>query len=159
MCVIVDADVASGVFSEPPRTGYDPLVRWLFKGSGWLVSGGENLRELKEIGSARRAWVKLSQAGKTKRCGDEEVDSEQGKVQSMTQLTSDDAHVIALARVSGARTLCSGDHELHQDFKNIQLVPKPQGKVYQDSSHERVLVHTPGCPAWRKVRRRRRRRK
>jgi hypothetical protein len=65
------------------------------------------------------------------------------------ELRSNDPHVIALARASGARTLCSRDRELHKDFKNPALVNDPRGSVYQSPSHRHLLGHTSGCPGRR----------
>ncbi|MDE0306934.1 MAG: hypothetical protein OXI87_18940 [Albidovulum sp.] len=44
---------------------------------------------------------------------------------------SNDQHVLALARISGARLLYTNDQKLMDDFKNTELVSTPKGKVYR----------------------------
>ncbi len=46
-------------------------------------------------------------------------------------LKSDDPHVLALAKVSGARLLYTNDKDLKDDFKNLGVL-KPKGKIYRD---------------------------
>ena len=48
---------------------------------------------------------------------------------------SNDAHIIALGQISGARLLYSNDKALHEDFGNKRLIDRPRGKVY--STNER----------------------
>ena len=52
---------------------------------------------------------------------------------------SNDEHVIALAQVSGARLLYSGDGDLRKDFKNKELIDHPRGKVYSTEENSRFL--------------------
>jgi len=49
---------------------------------------------------------------------------------------------IALARVNGARVLCSEDGALWTDFKNQRLINKPRGRIYRTAQHARLLCHT-----------------
>ena len=62
---------------------------------------------------------------------------------------SNDAHVIALARVSGARLLFTNDRELQSDFKNRQILG---GNIYTTlrsenvtSTHRRLLGRSDLC--------------
>ena len=57
---------------------------------------------------------------------------------------SDDEHIIALAKVSGARLLYSKDGDLHSDFTNPRLLSR--GRVYSTmrgpeltAGHKRLL--------------------
>lgn len=54
--------------------------------------------------------------------------------------TSNDAHVVALARISGARVVATKDIQLHVDIKNKTLLDNPRGSVYQDESHAHLLA-------------------
>ena len=150
MCLILDANLASLVFPKPPRTShpkYQPLLQWLFKKDGILVFGGKNARELNKVHTAAAAIRQLRLAARAKEI--QGVDEEQRLVEGKRLCVSDDPHIIALARKSGARTLCSDDENLHIDFKNRKLVPKPGGVIYQNASHKKLLRHTPGCQALR----------
>ena len=146
MCVIVDADVASQVFASPPLEAFRPVADWLLRGKGMLVYGGQNARELSRVQAAATVVRQLRLAGRAHHEDDEAVDAETGRLQGGGLCVSDDPHVIALARVSGARTLCSHDKDLHRDFRNRDLVSRPRGSVYQHAGHARLLRHTSGCP-------------
>jgi len=146
MCVIVDANVASQVFASPPVEDFRPVMRWLLKRNGKLVYGGENARELFKVRAAVRAVQELRRSGRAHREEDGVVDAETDRVKDGGLCVSDDPHVVALARVSGARTLCSHDQDLHLDFRNRELISNPRGMVYQNAGHAHLLRHTSGCP-------------
>jgi hypothetical protein len=146
MCVIVDANVAPQLFAGPPVVSFRPVHRWLFQGNGMLVYGGENARELFRVGAAAEAVRQLRLAGRAHHEDDEAVDADTQRVRGGGLCVSDDPHVIALARISGARTLCSHDKDLHIDFRDRRLISGPRGAVYQNASHAHLLRHTSGCP-------------
>ncbi len=146
MCVIVDTNVASKVFSGPPNKDFAPLLKWLNCQSGCLIYGGTLEAELRKVESVRRFIVRLSQVGRAILVPEDEVTNEQIAVDSLSLCQSNDSHIIALARVSGARTLCSHDAALHTDFKNPKLISKPRGSVYQNAAHVKLLRHTKSCP-------------
>lgn len=140
MCVIVDANLAGVVFRSPPRADFEPVVDWL-QTKGRLVYGGQLTRELERVTAARKYLLELTRAGRAVPWNDAKVEAEEKRI----RCRSDDPHVIALARASGARTLCSRDKLLHQDFKDPKLVANPRGSVYQTTSHKRLLRHTRSC--------------
>ena len=143
MCAIVDANLASRFFGDPVDAELRPLWDWISSGRGVLVVGGQLLDELDEVGDARRVLRNWEHARLAWVASHGEVERETRKLKRANRRTklyrSDDLHVIALARVSGARLLCSGDKRLHADFDNRDLINNPRGKVYQDSSHARLL--------------------
>lgn len=143
MCVIIDADIARRVFCSPTPDEFAPLMSWLIKKNGRITYGGLNGKQLKRIRLARETiqeWKRTGIAWEV-----DGVDAEQIYVENQLVLESNDAHIIALARKGGARVLCSKDQDLHKDFKNIELVPFPRGKIYQNATHSRVLGHTSAC--------------
>lgn len=129
MCVIVDASVASLVFTVPHEADFVPLWRWLEE-DGKLVYGGRLADELDRLSSARRLLAELKRGGHARECSKHDVDKEEKAVSRSGNCRSNDPHVIALARVSGARVLCADDRKLEYDFKNSQLLPSPKGKIY-----------------------------
>lgn len=145
MCVIVDANVASKVFSGTPPEEYGPLRRWLDdpEQDGCLVYGGQLGRELQKVGEARRYVVALLRAGRARLIPDVTVDPEAERVAELCE--SNDGHVIALARVSGARTLCTEDQTLWRDFNNKALINNPRGKIYRQARHSHLLRHSRSC--------------
>ena len=143
MCAIVDANMASRFFALDPELL--PLWKWIDDGEGRLAVGGQlsiELNRVAEAGAQLRSWL---QAGLAFREDPAKLKAEQEKVADAC--SSNDSHVIALARVSGARILCSSDRKLHADFGNPALINKPRGSIYQTAQHAAdVLRHQGRCP-------------
>ena len=78
-------------------------------------------------------------------CSRRDVDREERTVGELRLCRSNDLHVVALARLSGARVLCTNDHDLEIDFTNRQLVPAPKGKIYKNANHKAILIHNRLC--------------
>jgi hypothetical protein len=154
MCVIVDADVASLVFGANPHADFVPVIRWL-QGphrDGCLVFGGQLARELHKVEGARAYLLELTRAGRARQIPDAKLRSEEACVLATGLCKSNDPHVIALARVSGARTLCTHDGDLQRDFTNCDLISDPRGKVYKRPNHRHLLCHTRSCGLLRRRR-------
>lgn len=145
MCIIIDANVASLIFRKFPPGDYAPVIDWLYDGDGCLVYGGKLADELFKMRDVRSQIKVLNQAGRALSFEREAVDNEEIAVAATGLCISDDPHVIALARVSGARTLCSDEDNLHADFKNQRLLSNPRGHVYQNANHRHLLRHTKSC--------------
>ena len=135
-CLIVDADVATRVFGPGNDPDFGPVLDQLLakKSRVSLAYGGLNRVQLERVAEARRVIAKLDSAGRALKSKDELVNGE-AQVVTLKAHVSDDPHVIALARISGARLLCTLDQDLMQDFKNLALVPAPRGSVYSKKSH------------------------
>ena len=144
MCAIVDANVASRFFSDPVDPELRPLWEWIAEGRGVLVAGGQLLEELSKVGEASRLLRNWERAKLAQFIPAADVEAETPLVER--QCISNDAHVIALARISGARRLCSSDRRLHQDFRNANLINNPRGRIYQNASHSHLLSHEGQCP-------------
>ena len=145
MCAIVDANVAGRFFDSPPDPELLPLWKWIDDGKGVLVVGGRLLDELEAINRAAEVIRTWAQAGLVGLVPKEEVEAETRAVEATGRCVSDDEHIIALARASGARLLCSADQSLHADFRNRELISDPRGAIYQNSSHTHLLVPWRGC--------------
>jgi hypothetical protein len=152
MCVIIDASVCGLVFGDPPAADYVAVLDWLTTKDqdGVLVVGGHLKEELFRSNRARRFVLELRRSKRASFVEDSEVQREQVVVQQALACASDDPHVIALARVSGARTLCAVDGPLEGDFTNTRLLCRPPGRVYKRSpDHLHLLRHTSSCRAYR----------
>ena len=141
MCAIVDANVRHEVFSEASQSGagryfYDWLIR---RNGGILVAGGDVLRELESSADFQRAFGERLLAGRARRIPDEVVDGETETLRALRICRSNDAHVLALARVSGARLLFTNDRALQQDFRDREIIGGTRGRVYTtvDRNHVR----------------------
>ncbi len=131
MCAIVDNNVRDQVFganSQSPAGRF--FLAWLSSGRGKLVVGGELLRELNEYSDFKR-WLRIA-LGRNIAIAIEDttVDAETAAIQQNGECVSDDEHVIALARVSGARLLFTNDGDLQDDFKNPGIINNPRGVIY-----------------------------
>ena len=142
MGVIVDANVASEVFSGNRTSAGDRFRQHITTGDGFLSSGGKNLAELRKLG-AFREWEKT--AVRFERLRYEESRSVKERTDVLAALDaceSDDEHVIALASVGCGRLLFTNDRALQRDFRNPDLVNDPRGQVFTTLRDKRfTAVH------------------
>lgn len=145
MCIIVDANTASSIFTNTPRRDFMPIRNWLFNSNkdGKIVSGGKLSEELNN--KAKASIRTLNQAGRARIIPSSEIERETNNILRNYTLKSDDPHILALARVSGARTLCTLDRDLEKDFTNRDIINNQRGKIYKYSSHLPLLKHTRSC--------------
>lgn len=150
MCIIIDANRAASIFPSADRKrdpASQPIIDWLYRSkgaTGALVYGGKLADELANVETAWRAVLALKRAGRAFEFPADAVKNEERTVAPACK--SDDPHVIALARVSGARVLYSEDTTLHEDWKNLALVAKPRGVIYRSTAHRHLLRHSDSCP-------------
>jgi predicted nucleic acid-binding protein len=142
VCLIVDANRAGVVFRVPPTADFKPLWRWLLGKKGRLVYGGQLAAELSSVGPAVRFLKEWRRTGRAVLANPGDVAAEVSEVSNHCR--SDDAHVVALARVTGARILCTEDSDLMTDFRNRRLVPPRGGKIYRRARHA-ALFNPPAC--------------
>ena len=138
MCIIVDASVLGKFLAEPPNEDVLPIHRWLTRRRGKLVysTGGKFADEI--VGKARErllVYVRADMAVEEVR--ERELHDQEQALAADTR--SNDAHVLALARVSGARLLYTDDGDLMTDFKDKRFVDQPRGKVYSRAANESLL--------------------
>ncbi len=140
MCAIVDTNVYHQVFSTGSQSDAGKyFYDWLMKrNGGTLVSGGGHLRELNRIADFKRVFAERLQAGRARRISDEVVDSETETLRSQGICRSNDEHVVALAKVSGARLLFTNDNALQDDFRDRQIIGGTQGRIYTTQLSSRV---------------------
>lgn len=138
MCAIVDANVAHQVFGENRPSAGVEFFRWISSGTGSLVIGGKLREELNKISSFKKWQEEAIRSGRVISAEDNIVLAEAKNLNNNGLCQSDDEHVIALARLSGARLLYSNDDKLQTDFKNKQLIDKPRGSVYSTLRNQNV---------------------
>jgi hypothetical protein len=145
LCLIIDANKTADFVNEPAHEDHQPIRRWITEQGGVLALGGRLFAEQKRIAKAQRLFAEWVRAGRAFLYRSAEVDQEESDVVGSGLCKSDDPHVIALARVSGARVLFSNDRDLGADFANLALVPRPQGKIYKNVTHAHLLDNAPRC--------------
>jgi hypothetical protein len=148
VCLILDTNRFGDTFSDSPRPAYVPLLRWLTDpdGDGSAVLGGTKYRaEVGKVDRARRFFVERVRAGRAHSVDDAAVDAEEARLHAANACLSDDEHVVALARISGARVVCTEDQDLWKDVGDKGLLDRPRGRVYRTEEHLHLLHHDPGC--------------
>lgn len=155
MCAIVDASVIGELWDGGNSEAGRGFRRWVEGPNGSLVLGGKLTRELASENASR--WiVQLNMAGKLITIDNQCVDDLTASLERCSPVDtmhckSNDHHIIALARISGARLLFSNDKELQQDFKNPRLLNQPRGTVYSTletksfAARRRRLLSTQRC--------------
>ena len=149
MCAIVDVNNCHKIFGDPeqrtPAGCY--FFDWLEGSTGRLMLGGTKFNsEIEKVGHYIR-WLKTAiRTGHAHRLKDDLVDTAEQELAAVNVCKSDDLHLIALARIGGARLLFSEDPRLHEDFGNPRIIANPRGKVYStrfdhevSEEHRRLL--------------------
>ena len=142
MCLIVDNDVIARVFSSSSDPDFGTLHERIFVDRRPSVVLHVCVALMEEyVGNSRVRLLiaELVRKGQAILADEDKIEAESNAVQASGLCKSNDHHVIALARVSGARMLCSLDRALHRDFTNGRLI-RPRGRVYQSSAHDHLLV-------------------
>jgi hypothetical protein len=143
MCLIVDNNIVHRVLLQPDDNDFKHVHQALFGSRppiAEIVYGGKKLMgEYARSTAVIEVLLQLRRAGRAKVEDSDQVDDEANRVAKTGFCKSDDEHIIALARVSGVRLLCSLDKNLADDFTNKALIDKPRGKVYKYSSHRKLL--------------------
>ena len=138
MCIIIiDADVTQDL--QPPSNDAKPVIDSIEKRRMLLVIGGKNAEELL-LNKGVSRWIKgLVRANVARVIQESDIEQEEQILPALGPLQSNDRHILALARASGARLLFSRDNDLVQDFKNRTFVDEPRGSVYKNRSHSHLL--------------------
>lgn len=140
MCLIVDNNVIRDVIASQRSPAFAPIKQAIYAGQAVLVYGGKLKIEYVKNRNVAEELMALDRRGLARQISDGLVDKETTAVKALSICISDDPHVIALARVSGARLLCSLDQNLHSDFGNKKLIDNPRGSVYQNVSHAPLIA-------------------
>lgn len=157
MCSIVDASVVGQLWDHGTSDAGKYFRRSIEERPDCrLVVGGKLRDELIDAGAIE--WlVQLRLKGKLVSISDTVIKELTAELCQVLQGTSsayisDDPHVIALARASGARLLFSNDKKLQQDFGNKALISGPRGRVYSTivrrdvaPSHTRLIARYGRC--------------
>ncbi len=134
MCAIVDANVRDQVFGAAQSAAGKFFLDWLLKPKGGILALGGKLRSELSDGGRNENFMKvygeLRRDGRVKDVPDGEVEAETANLEAHQICRSNDAHVLALAKVSGARLLFSNDLDLQKDFSSPQIINEPRGRIY-----------------------------
>ena len=154
MCAILDNNVRHEVFgdrdAQTPAGKY--FLDWVESSSGRLVIGGELRRELSGYGRFLTWMRTATRRNVVRSIDDKQVDDETRNLRGQGNCRSDDEHVLALARISGARLLFTNDQDLQDDFRDPGIVGGTRGRIYTTReysdvrrSHRELLRRTDLC--------------
>lgn len=140
MCLIVDANLCSVIFKKTSDKTFQNLRQAIFSSHLTLVHGGKLTDEYYRAG-VLDVIASLSRSGRAIKVSDALIDAQLAIIED--SCTSDDQHVIALARANRrlGRVLCTNDEALRCDFKNKALVDEPRGTVYSPSRHKASIAN------------------
>ena len=144
MCAIVDANVGAEIIKNQPVPASQKFMKGMFQYRVRLAVGGELRLELAQVGGFAEWAEQLLRAGLLFIVNDNEVNDRAEQLRTSRELKSNDAHVLALAQLSGARVLYSRDQNLHSDFKNRKIL-SPPGKIFSNAKHSRLLAKKGLC--------------
>lgn len=142
--MIVDANTLAEFLADPIKDDAAPIHDWMERGWGSLIysTGGQYGTELDRSPNLKRKLEAYARQGRARLIPAEAFERDERVLARRRDLRSDDPHVLALARASGARLLYTGDNELIADFKNKALIDDPRGRVYSGASHRRLLTQS-----------------
>ena len=134
--IILDANVAHEFPANTPEAR--AIVQWV-RNRGKLATGGKNLQELILVGNIRTLILELLRAGRAF-TSNNEVLLECERQIVLKKILSNDSHILALAKISGARVLHTKDHALIKDFTNSRLLSRPKGRCYLSAATHAHLL-------------------
>jgi predicted nucleic acid-binding protein len=149
MCLIIDTCMLSAMLDDSDPMG-ELVLRWLLKDDGLLAQGGKLTAESNKVKKIQLTLRKLREAGRLFDANMRDPAAFDAALSRYRRLCrSNDAHVLAVAHVSGARTLATNDATLMHDFQNTKLLPHPKGRILCDKTRTearaRLLKHDIGC--------------
>ncbi len=152
MCAIIDNDVVHQLFGANPTPPALYFLQWLGRRNGGIiVAGGRLYGELTRNPKFLQFFTDRFRAGRARRIDTPLVDAAEADLQAMPT-RSNDTHVLALARVSGARLLFTNDRALQDDFTDRHIIAGTRGRVYTTidrkdvrSSHRNLLNRADLC--------------
>ena len=140
MCLIVDASRLGVCLAEPVKADSEPILNWIRRGGRIVYStGGKYGEELDKSPNLKRKLLELSRSGGATLVQPGILRDDERDLARRSDLRSDDPHILALARHSGARVLYTGDAGLMADFRNKSLVDRPRGKIYSGVANKALL--------------------
>jgi len=135
MCLIIDTNVAHFLV-RPDSIRTRPIVQWIMAG-GTLVWGGRLTEELRHNRKVAGFLAVLERQGQMRSVAKAELKGEIVRIK--TRCRSDDAHIIALARLVRARILFTDDKRLRKDSLDRDLIDRPKGRLYTDADDQHLL--------------------
>ena len=147
MCIVIDCNALSPVFnsSDSKHSMFSPVKDWIIDGNGKIIYGGTKYKqELSKLKSILRLLTLLKDRDKRKIIvlDSGQVDFEHMRLENKIKSKNfNDAHIVAIVIVSGARLISTLDSKSHEFIKMNSIYPKRfhRPKIYSNSNHQHLL--------------------
>ena len=137
MCAIIDVNIAHEIFGDNRPEAGASFFKQIDSGELRVAIGGKLREELYKQSYAQRWFKDAIRSNIIRNVDDKAVNNLAKKLERQRVCESDDQHIIALAKQSGARLLYSNDIDLRKDFTNKALIDQPRGKIYSTLRNSR----------------------
>lgn len=138
MCIIIDANVLSKFLSDPPDADAAPIHDWI-KNKGGTIIFSTSGKFAAEVGRKARERLRvLVQRNVAQRVSAKNFQIDADFLKNL--IKSDDEHILALARLTGARILYTANRNLMRDFTSKEIIDKPRGKIYSSWKNKTLLT-------------------
>tara|TARA_R110000823_G_scaffold315677_1_gene449424 strand:+ start:10811 stop:11278 length:468 start_codon:yes stop_codon:yes gene_type:complete len=150
MCLIIDVNSIPSVFDEKAsdHENFLPIKSWIYEGKGKIIYGGSTfLGELGKLERYRRLFQLLSDAGSVVVLDKSEVDRHEDEVKKSMKRDCDDPHLIAIARVSKCKVICTKDARADKHIKDKNNYTKDScpPKIYRTKRSAQHLINDKNC--------------
>ncbi|MFN0095272.1 MAG: hypothetical protein ACKVVT_10940 [Dehalococcoidia bacterium] len=146
----MDNNLSGEFFGASPAPWARPVLKWIALGDGKLAWGGKLKDELSDMRRAAELIRQWRLAGKLHTATEAEI-AEELTGAWISHVRSNDHQILALARVTGARVLCTKElatrGKLDVDFRDRRILADPRGKIYKSADHSHLLKHCKSCRA------------
>lgn len=139
-CIIVDASKFKEFFNSTNKDS-EPVRKWLNNGGKLIYS---TCGKFAQDFSKHKKKIMLKnyvRDGKAFLVPCKRFIAQEQYFKNCKLLKSNDPHILALAKYTGARLLYTEDPDLIKDFKNLELL-RPKGKIYSRRSNADLLTKT-----------------
>ena len=127
------------MFGNDPPEAAKYFLNWLNNANGATLVIGGKLREELCANQKFLTWLRNALLrGRALSFNDEKVNAEAESLRERRICRSNDPHVLALARISGARLLYTKDIKLEADFKDREIIDGVRGRVYTTRRYPHV---------------------
>ncbi len=139
MCIIIDADRIDRFFAAPLLEEVKPIHKWIGTKDGIIAYSTYGKLRDELTGPKKAKFQEMSRSGRAVLIDPEKIGLEQERLERIGNYRSNDVHILALANVSGARVLYTGDDALMDDFRNGRIINNPRGKIYSGANNKDLL--------------------
>ena len=121
MCVLVDTNVANDAFTLSPPAATRKFFEYIDEGKLMLIIGGKRLDlEFDGCGTKFRTWLSNAiQVGRVRREDPLKVAKAEDEIKAGGSCKSEDEHLVALAKISGAELVFTNDRALQTDCQKL----------------------------------------